>query len=96
MASDYRKFVGYTVEELEEDFPELLDEDLFACVSYRPDDIQQVYISKNPKNRRYIAIEYWDGQVMLCDEVEMKEVNFADLYYYLNQPSLYRVRKSNL
>ena len=96
MASDYRKFIGLTVDELEESYSDLLEEARFACISFRPDDIKAVYLSKNPRNRRYIAIEYWDGQVMLCNESEMKEVDFADLYYYLSKPSLYTINTSKI
>lgn len=97
MATDFRKFIGYTVDELEELWPEFLEDDRFASISFRPNDIQTVYLSKDPKCRRYIAIEYWDGQIVMSDGETLQEVNLSDLYSYLSKPSLcYRRREEKL
>ena len=92
MASDFRKFAGYTVDELKEWWPDFGDDERFACISFRPDEIKTVYIPKSRRFQKYIAVEYWDGQIFLCDRYNIEEVRLSDLYTKFSEP-FYDFRK---
>lgn len=82
MASDFRKFAGYTLEELEELRPNVYNDNRYCAISFRPSEIKQVFISRNPKCK-YIGIEYWDGEIVITDGRTMTPVMFDDLYFDL-------------
>lgn len=83
MASDFRKFSGYTLEELEELRPKVYNDDRYCILSFRPNEIKQVFLSKNPKCK-YIGVEYWDDEIVITDGKTVTNVNFSDLYYDLS------------
>lgn len=95
MASDFRKFIGYSVDEIEEIWPDYLEDERFAPISFRPDDIESVYMAKDPKCQKYVAIQYDDGQILLSDGSKIEDVDFASLYNYFSQP-FFNVRKNKL
>lgn len=82
MASDFRKFTGYTLEELEEMRPAVYNDDRYCIISFRPSEIDQVFLSKN-SNCKYIAIQYTDGELIVTDGKKVTPVEFDDLYYDL-------------
>ena len=83
MASDYRDFVGYSLDELEEIFPDYAADDRFAAITYRPYDVQTIFVPNN-EDCPYVGIEYWDGQIAISDGSTLQEVTFEELFYKLS------------
>lgn len=82
-ASDYRTFDGLSIDEIEESYPDIFEfyfKDIY-------NDIEEVYLSKNPNNNR-VAILDTDGMycAYLANGTEgpgWYETTFKDLFDWL-------------
>ena len=79
MASDYRRFVGYSLEELEELFPYYYEDSRLSIVTFRPNEIKTIFVSKND-HCRYIGVEYWDGEIVITDGKTVESSTLSELY----------------
>lgn len=78
--SDFRSFDGYTVEELEEFYPDYLDE-----IGIDVDGASQVYIPRNPNNE-FVAIEYNVNDIRLYRNGQYDcKVSFGTMYDVLSK-----------
>ena len=79
MALDFRRFMGYSPDELEELLPYLYKDAKFSVVTFRRNEIKTVYVSKN-LDCKWIGIEYWDGDVVKTDGESVENCTIHELY----------------
>lgn len=77
---DFRNFDGYTVEELEEFYPDYLDE-----IGIDVDGASQVYIPRNTNNE-FVAVEYDGNDIKLYRNGQYDcKVSFSTMYNVLSK-----------